>query len=532
MVRAIAFHEGQRHAELGMVEAFVSGMGKAAQRRERMPLIPWARKYLPHYVPLECSPFHVDLTAELERMTEERGQQFLEIAPRDSAKSVWISMVYPLYSICQGTEPYIILAAESMTQAKKRIVDIRTELEVNDKLAVDYPEVFGPGPRWTDDGLTMRTGQRIECVGAGMSLRGRREREERPSLLVIDDPEDNESMYSVTIRDRRWNWLQAAVKFTKSPTTNIALVGTMIHEECAVGRALKMPGWRNRKVWPSIIEYPERMDLWDEWEQVYYACQDDEQAEAQAFFEKNEDEMKRGSVVLWEQRHDLLSLMKERAQDRDSFQRERQNKPLPPEGTKWPAEWFEGDDLWFDEPAHPCHCFVAVDPATGKSKKKGDYSAVVWGWWKDGDTTLYVDAWLTRKAPTQVNEGLLDLHEKHEFHWCAYEAIAFQEVARRDLQQRFDERSCAVPVLPVAQKDNKFQRIERLGPLLQRGKLRFRRGSPGADLLVRQLKNFAFPAVDKLDGPDALEMLIRLIAMYDKKRRNPAGFSVAGTVLR
>jgi hypothetical protein len=51
-------------------------------------------------------------------------------------------------------------------------------------------------------------------------------------------------------------------------------------------------------------------------------------------------------------------------------------------------------------------------------------------------------------------------------------------------------------------------RIPRLGPYLARRQLRFR-DTPDCRLLVRQLEEF--PLADHDDGPDALEMALRLL---------------------
>jgi len=52
-------------------------------------------------------------------------------------------------------------------------------------------------------------------------------------------------------------------------------------------------------------------------------------------------------------------------------------------------------------------------------------------------------------------------------------------------------------------------RIRRLGPYLAQRKLRFKSRSPGTALLIQQMKDF--PVGDHDDGPDALEMALRLM---------------------
>ena len=55
---------------------------------------------------------------------------------------------------------------------------------------------------------------------------------------------------------------------------------------------------------------------------------------------------------------------------------------------------------------------------------------------------------------------------------------------------------------------NKLLRIRRLGPYLSQRRLRFLASSPSSHLLVDQLRDFPTGAHD--DGPDALEMALRL----------------------
>ena len=56
---------------------------------------------------------------------------------------------------------------------------------------------------------------------------------------------------------------------------------------------------------------------------------------------------------------------------------------------------------------------------------------------------------------------------------------------------------------------NKQVRIRRLTPWLSRRDIRFKANSPGARLLVEQLRDF--PHADHDDGPDALEMALRVM---------------------
>ncbi|NUQ66585.1 MAG: hypothetical protein HUU20_29330, partial [Pirellulales bacterium] len=85
----------------------------------------------------------------------------------------------------------------------------------------------------------------------------------------------------------------------------------------------------------------------------------------------------------------------------------------------------------------------------------------------------------------------------------------FQELLGRDFVEEF-RRQGLLGVNPwLIQNDaNKRVRIRRLGPLLAARRIRMKSDCPSTRLLVHQLQEF--PIGDHDDGPDALEMAIRL----------------------
>ena len=68
---------------------------------------------------------------------------------------------------------------------------------------------------------------------------------------------------------------------------------------------------------------------------------------------------------------------------------------------------------------------------------------------------------------------------------------------------------------------NKQVRIRRLGPYLAQRRLRFLQGSPGTQLLVDQLRDFPLGTHD--DGPDALEMALRLAEEHHSGQQRDDG---------
>jgi predicted phage terminase large subunit-like protein len=101
------------------------------------------------------------------------------------------------------------------------------------------------------------------------------------------------------------------------------------------------------------------------------------------------------------------------------------------------------------------------------------------------------------------------LYRRFRPHAFGLEANQYQDLLAGEFEQAFArENLFGVRPWLVENKVNKLVRIRRLSPLLAAGRLRFKRASPGTQTLINQLKDF--PVGDHDDGPDALEMALRL----------------------
>jgi predicted phage terminase large subunit-like protein len=175
---------------------------------------------------------------------------------------------------------------------------------------------------------------------------------------------------------------------------------------------------------------------------------------------------------------------------------------------EWPESYFE-DHIWFDRwPAELVIKTMALDPSKGHDGRRGDYSAyVMLG--IDTMGVIYIEADLARRpTPQMVADGAA---------WCGrfrplafgVEANQYQELLAGEIAAEFARQQLA-QIVPAAIHNhvNKQLRIRRLGPYLSQRRLRFLAGSASTRLLVDQLRDFPAGAHD--DGPDALEMALRL----------------------
>ncbi len=493
-------------------------------RPERTTLEAFARAYLAHHFPLPPSAFHAWTVAELETLHQRRGTRLDVIAPRGSAKTTWVSQAYPLYCAVHALERFILLLSDTTGQAQQNLATIKDELEGNEELARDFPQAAGPGPVWRQDRIELRNGVVIEAHGSGSKIRGKKSREGRPSLVITDDPENEDHATSAVLRDRSWRWYCRTVLNVGTPETNYLTLGTSLHRECLVLRLQRQPGWKGR-LFKAVVEWPQRMDLWARWEELLHDWENDNhEAAALAFYQENKADMDRGAVVLWPEREPLYALMQLRATiGAAAFAAEKQGDPVDPSLCEWPAEYFDWPGFWFDTwPSQLEVKVLSLDPSKGKDAKTSDYSPFV-KIGRDRSGVNYIECDCRNDRDVTVISHTAAAHVK-DFRPDAFavEYNGFQELLALPLQLAAEAARVDLPIRPVDNTVNKLVRIRRLTPFLAQRRLRFKARSPGTLLLVQQMKDF--PVGDYDDAPDALEQGLRTVAdiLADRRQQAPA----------
>lgn len=488
-----------------LVNAF-SGQGE-----RRGSLLEWGQRFFPHYFTLPPGRHHIRMSKDLQRWSMERRVRVAVEAPRDSAKSTFLTFLLPLWSICEDREDYVLLLADTYRQAVKHLKGIQWELENNVHLAEVYPHACGKGSEWNNEGILTRNGIRVEPLGTGQKIRGRRELSKRPSLIIIDDPEGDEVAYSTAKRTSTRDWATKGVFKAGGPDTNIIIAGTVVHRDCLVAHCAKLPGWRVLR-FRSIRTWPTRMDLWDQWEQILRdntIPTEDADKQARDFFLAKKPEMEDGAEVLWPERENLYDLMYLRATEgKTAFESEKQNNPVDPSKCEWEQELFEGEEIWFDEWPKDLVCTtMALDPSKGKRDKPGDYQAIVMlGIDKNG--TLFVDADMKRRSIQGMVQQFIGLSRVFRADVAVVEDHQFQELLVPECENEAVAQQILVPIEGIGTGSvPKEMRIRRLSPYISRRRIRFKRRSPGVRILIEHCMDF--PNGEHDDGPDALEMALR-----------------------
>ncbi|MBX3425811.1 MAG: hypothetical protein KF688_09035 [Pirellulales bacterium] len=485
-------------------------------------LIAWGRAMLPHYFRQPPSKMHRWLAGRLERAVRDRGIKLNVLGPRGAAKSTIGTLCYPLRCAVEGTEPYIWIVSDTLAQAQTHLENLKAELEGNSLLAEQYPGAVGRGPRWRAAAIELPNGAVVESYGTGQSLRGRRRREHRPTLIVCDDLQNDGHIASASQREASRQWFHGALLKAGNRETNVVNLATALHRDALAMQLHRTPGWTSA-LFRAIESWPAATDLWDEWERLYVDLNDQRAAAtAREFYERNRAAMEADAELLWPEVEDLYFLMRLRAEEgRTAFAREKQNSPIDPARCEWPESYFE-DSIWFRKwPKEVRLRTMALDPSKGRDARHGDYSAYVM-LAVDRRGTLFVEADLARRPTPQMVADGVTLCRRFQPDLFGVESNQYQELLAGEFVAEFRrQRRRVLQPIPIENHANKTTRIRRLGPYLSQQRVRFLASSPSTRLLVDQLRDFPLGTHD--DGPDALEMALQLAEERYRQGRDDDG---------
>ncbi len=330
----------------------------------------------------------------------------------------------------------------------------------------------------------------MKTAGAGGAITGR-----GADLLICDDPIKNaEDAESPTIRRKIWEWWQSTAYTRLEPGACVVVIQTRWHRDDLAGHLLR--------------EMKAQGDQWDIINLPALAV------------EGMPDPIGREpGQALWPERYDEEALNKIKNNlDRYWWLSLFQQSPVPQGGSEWPDEYF-GDHIWFEKwPEHMTVKTVGLDPSKGKESKTTDYSAIV-KLGRDPEGMLYVEADLERRDISRIVVDALKHCEEFKPDALAIESNQFQQLLVTDIEEAGKHMAQQPPIVEIHNYSiSKAIRIRRIGPYLSRKGIRFKQNSKGTALLVDQLRDF--PNNDHDDGPDGLEMALRIaIEIFNGKYR-------------
>ncbi len=118
----------------------------------------------------------------------------------------------------------------------------------------------------------------IICKGTGQQLRGIKVGSQRPTLIIVDDPEDENNTKTAEAMEQNLRWLlQSAVPSLDPTKGRIIVIGTPQHQRCMVEILKQMKGWVNMHFSPDMDK---EIALWEEWQPIKKLKQKKEELES------------------------------------------------------------------------------------------------------------------------------------------------------------------------------------------------------------------------------------------------------------
>lgn len=357
--------------DIGELPAVVNPERKA---RAKNDFRYFCEAYFPQTFHLTWSPDHLKVIAKIEEAVL-RGGLFAMAMPRGSGKTSLCECAC-IWAANYGHRDFIALIGSDEGHAMDMLESIKTELDANDLLAEDFPEVCYPiqkldgianrcagqlyqGQRthigWTARDVALpsiagspASGAVVKVAGITGRIRGMKwkrpdGRTVRPSLVVIDDPQTDESARSLSQCATREHILAGAILGLAGPGKKIAGVMpcTVIRPGDMADEILnkdKRPEWNGERT-KMVYSFPKAEKLWERYAEVRAESlrMKGDLSLATEFYVQNRKELDAGAKIAWPERFNydeasaIQHAMNLRLQDEAAFFAEYQNEPLPEE---------------------------------------------------------------------------------------------------------------------------------------------------------------------------------------------------------
>ena len=327
--------------------------------------------YFPHTFHLEWSADHLKVIAKIEEAVL-RGGLFAMAMPRGSGKTT-ICECACIWASFFGHHPFLCLIGSDEGHACGMLDSIKHELESNDLLLEDFPEVVYPihcldgisnrckgqlylGKRthigWTAKEIVLPTvpgsvasSALIKVAGITGGIRGMKAKRSdgktvRPSLVILDDPQTDQSARSLSQCATREGILAGAILGLAGPGKKISgiMPCTVIRPGDMADNILdkeKHAEWNGERT-KMVYAFPTNDELWKRYAELRgESLRKGRRGEdATEFYRENQAAMDEGAEVAWPERFNTDELsaiqhaMNLKLRDEAAFYAEYQNEPL------------------------------------------------------------------------------------------------------------------------------------------------------------------------------------------------------------
>lgn len=408
---------------------------------------------------------------------------------RESGKSGVVLRAFPMHCLTYPSKErqYVVFIMATQRAANKRLKEIEEEWLNNELLSMNLVRIVEQSQNGFEVILKDENGQemwvRFEAYGKGAAIRGLNSHDTRPSIVLIDDPQDLEDAKSDTVQEGDWEWFLSDVLFL-GKKTRIFMIGNNLGEKCLIERVienqkdLKFTGVRipildaeGNSVWP---------ERWSK-EEI--------KAERESF-------RRIGKLDVWEREKMCIAISPETQLFRKEY-----------------FKYYKPEEL----DTKDMNIFTTVDLAISE-KETADYTVVCTVGVNSDNHWFVLDIAYGRWNPSKTIDTIFEAVTRYHPIYVGMEKVAYQAALSHFVEKEMPIRNIWFTVKDLEAKEKKEMRIQAIQPRFKAGTVWFPMGASFLGELEGEL--LAFPKSLHDDLIDSLayqdQVSFAPVASYEK----------------
>lgn len=442
------------------------------------------------------APVHEELWKDIQESIIGNGpEQLGRVLPRGTGKSAFGTLGPTIWSACYKHKTYVLICSDIGSTAEKFIKDIKDNVIENQYIEMAFGTMLddrNKDYKCNATQLEFTNNTFIEAISSTSPMRGRKYKNVRPDLIILDDYQSEDDCRTEEAREKKWKRYSDDVKFAKQRPvkrngkvikkgTVLMAWGTQQHKECFYSRLIKTPTWTFKKEKGVLVDNVDEFfnsGLWLEFKTILNNLKNEcRLADAKEFYYQHEEEMKFNT--LWSEFWDCLELALDYYENPNSFKQEVQGD-VDAIGEKWFKQMHTETREEIEQ-----HEFIKtmliVDPAAS-SGRKSDYTAYLVGssaknGYKYGRRGELAKINARQEFDKYINHMIELLLQYPDITHISIEKNTFNGADANQLEKAIKEHEVLkyrnLVIINESQRKNKDDKISTIVPFVNRGEFVF-----------------------------------------------------------
>lgn len=422
--------------------------------------------FFKNHIQLETPKFHKKIYS----LYQGDKDKIAIAAPRSHAKSTITDLVYLAWVIVNKKDKFILLCSDTYSQATLFLEALKAEFEVNERLRMFYGNL--KSEKWSEGEIVVNDIM-IKALGAGMKVRGLKFRESRPTLILVDDLENDELVENKERREKLERWFNGALVPCMAKGGRVIIIGTILHYDSLLYKLTHKDKYQEfhkeifRAITDGVALWPEHLNIQD--------------------LEKIKNEyIANGQGYL--------------------FYQEYQNDPVSDENRKFKIEKMQ---YWENVDGKLVNTYITIDRAYS-TEKTADFTGIIINS-VDRENNWHIRAERFKGDEKQVIDKIFDLREYYKPVKMAIEQKAYEYTLKPHIDDEMRRRNVFFTIEELKDGGNsKVARIEGLIPRFEAKTIFLRKDD--TDLIDELIR---FPKAEHDDLADALSYQLQIAQAPD-----------------